>query len=79
MVANPWHQCREINSCRMTIPVSADGCDLHYVPARRKNAILILSAYSNTFAAFWPFRSRDFDRGVALTLGHLEAAFEGTA
>src|SRR3984893_5530145 len=23
---------------------------------RRKNAISILSAYSNTFAAFWPFR-----------------------
>jgi hypothetical protein len=27
MVVNPWHQCREINSSRMTIPVSADGCD----------------------------------------------------
>src|ERR1700676_1261105 len=27
MVVNPWHQCREINSFRMTIPVSADGCD----------------------------------------------------
>ena len=29
---------------------------VHYVPARRKNAISILSAYSNTFTAFWPFR-----------------------
>src|ERR1700730_4644772 len=29
---------------------------VHYVPARRKNAISILSAYSNTCAAFWPFR-----------------------
>src|SRR5271166_4878884 len=29
---------------------------VHYVPARRKNAISIHSAYSNTFAAFWPFR-----------------------
>jgi hypothetical protein len=27
MVVNPWHQCREIDSSRMTIPVSADGCD----------------------------------------------------
>ena len=27
---------------------------VHYVPARRKNTISILSAYSNTFAAFWP-------------------------
>src|SRR5208283_1419289 len=29
---------------------------VHYVPARRKNTISILSAYSNTFAAFWPVR-----------------------
>src|ERR1700719_1020397 len=35
---------------------------VHSVPAKRKHAISILSAYSNTFAAFWPFRSRDFDR-----------------
>jgi hypothetical protein len=27
MVVNPSHQCREINSFRMTIPASADGYD----------------------------------------------------
>src|SRR5258708_39422940 len=45
---------------------------VHYVPARRKNAISILSAYSNTFAAFWPFRFPGTSIGVDLTLGHFK-------
>jgi hypothetical protein len=32
------------------------------MPTRRKNAISMLSALSNTFAAFGRFGSRDFDR-----------------
>src|ERR1700693_3896453 len=27
---------------------------VHYTPGRRKNAISMLSIYSDTFAAFWP-------------------------
>src|SRR3984893_14967066 len=39
------------------------GCEfVHLMPARRKNAISMLSALSNTSAAFGRFRSRDFDR-----------------
>src|SRR5271165_2769279 len=45
---------------------------VHYVPARRKNAISILSAYSNTFAAFWPFSVPGTSIGVDLTLGHFK-------
>ena len=49
---------------------------VHYVSARRKNAISILSAYSNTFAAFWPVSvPRDFDRRGFDARPH-EAAFE---
>src|SRR5271165_2036899 len=29
---------------------------VHYIRARRTNAISVLSPYSNTVAAFWPFR-----------------------
>src|ERR1700747_520044 len=42
------------------------------MPARRKNAISILSSYSNTFAAFWPFRPPGTSIGVDLTLGHFK-------
>src|ERR1700730_15676107 len=45
---------------------------VHYVPTRRKNAISILSAYSNNFAAFWPFRPPGTSIGVDLTLGHFK-------
>jgi hypothetical protein len=45
---------------------------VHYVSARRKNAISILSAYSNTFAAFWPVSVPGTSIGVDLTLGHMK-------
>jgi hypothetical protein len=45
---------------------------VHYVSARRKNAISILSAYSNTFAAFWPVSVPRTSIGVDLTLGHFK-------
>src|ERR1700758_5169388 len=35
---------------------------VHLMPTRRKNAFSMLSALSNTFAAFGRFGSRDFDR-----------------
>jgi hypothetical protein len=35
---------------------------VHLIPTRRKNAISMLSALSNTFAAFGRFGSWDFDR-----------------
>jgi hypothetical protein len=35
---------------------------VHYIPARRKNAISMHSTYSNNFAAFGRLGSRDFDR-----------------
>src|SRR6266478_5342735 len=39
------------------------GCEfVHLIPTRRKNAISMLSALSNTSAAFGRFGSRDFDR-----------------
>jgi hypothetical protein len=44
---------------------------VHLIPTRRKNAISMLSALSNIFAAFGRFGSWDFDR-VDLTLGHFE-------
>src|SRR5260370_39791379 len=39
------------------------GCEfVHLIPTRRKNAISMLSALSNTLPAFGRFGSRDFDR-----------------
>ncbi len=45
---------------------------VHYVPARRKNGISILSAYSNTFAALLAVSVPGTSIGVDLTLGHLK-------
>ena len=45
---------------------------VHSVPTRRKNAISILSAYSNTLAAVWPVSVPGTSIGVDLTLGHLK-------
>ncbi len=43
--------------------LSIFACEfVHYIPARRKNAISMLSTYSNTFAAFGRLGSRNLDR-----------------
>src|SRR5438132_12456332 len=45
---------------------------VHYVPARRKNAISVLSAYSNTFGGLLAVSIPGTSIGVDLTLSHFK-------
>jgi hypothetical protein len=48
---------------------------VHYVPARRKNAISILSAYYEHFRGLLAVSVPGTSIGVDLTLGHLKQLF----